>query len=109
MPSDMRPLGAGLSAPLAVLLLASLADGFGGLSYLRKPTADQNPGLRDQLETEYAGTKDSVFNMPVRPPAVASATRAHRAGFPYPTFPCTTLQRYVCSARRRQGGGERRL
>lgn len=65
MASDSRPLGAGLCVPLSVLLLASLADGFGGLSYLRKPTADQNPGLQEQLKTEYAETRSSIYNMPV--------------------------------------------
>ena len=76
-PRGLAPLaGARLAAPLALLLLATPAAGFGGLSYLRKPTEGQ-AGLESQLETmhkswdkPYTGTVDSVYNMPV--------SRAHR-------------------------------
>ena len=68
--------GCGLPPPLVVLLFATTVDAFGGLSYLRKPTADQAAMKGDLSTNEYTPTTtSSVYKMPPIPSAVRRDAR----------------------------------
>ena len=62
--ASMRASGMPALRALCLAFLPTVLP-FGGLSYLRKPTADQ-AGLASSLTTGWAGTSSSVYNMPVR-------------------------------------------